>query len=447
MVRVGPVLKLQIRGSGGRRDPSRFDRVGNNWAKPSRRGSGRHVDRQYKISGSRICQPQLRRKKKHHSHRPEINLQPTTRPLPPKQHFMVMVVAVLSPSGAPNDRRFPMACRVGHSPLCGTSRRRRTRPSKNTTQILPGDSSDFARRQIRWRQQSDRWTEIEPQFAVHSRSDAPCRGFSSAGGTQAHGEKSVEMGNRRGGFRENSFNYVCARRPRNAFADDFFPVVEKSCSAKKPFPHHPQNAERRVTEDGAGTICSAAWRRGARKSPVCPTSVRLENGRFGECMRFANYLYGEFFTSIRLRFPIEDRWICTYLFGLHSVKGFGLVARTNPGAPAKSRDRSVGTDVRVHSPPAYIQLMHPLRDLRTRRANDRRGGASIRTLAVKQILVIGRALDTPIVSGIDTCRRGEYGKYVTAIVELKARFDEKLVTSNARENEQSGVQSFYGTVD
>jgi len=160
MVRVG---QFEIADSRQRRAarPSRFEPRRNN-CKPSRRGATPCWIGQSKIPGSRICNRNSR--KKHQLRMRPESMQRSDSFAAAEQHFhgVLSRYCRLRRSTTTFSRR---CCRVlAFPPLCGTSRVANS-PLKTPTQIPAGDSSDSPRRQIRWRQTSDRWERSNPQLS------------------------------------------------------------------------------------------------------------------------------------------------------------------------------------------------------------------------------------------------------------------------------------------
>ncbi len=139
-------------------------------------------------------------------------------------------------------------------------------------------------------------------------------------------------------------------------------------------------------------------------------------------------------------FKVEGPLDLTYLFQLVSLEGFRSL-RSEPwpsqGSPQIEPSESMFTNIARGD----CMLIHPYErfDPVVRFIEEAAQDADV--LAIKQILY-RTSRNSPIVDALK--RAAERGKYVTAIVELKARFDEARNIEWAREMERAGVQVIYG---
>jgi polyphosphate kinase len=170
-------------------------------------------------------------------------------------------------------------------------------------------------------------------------------------------------------------------------------------------------------------------------------AVRLEILASGD-ERFAQMLMGALGLGERDVFRVAGPVDLTALLALHRLERFrslrdeALVPRVPPAftAPGNVFDVIRQQDVLVHHP---YESFGCVVDFIERAADDPQ------VLAIKQTLYRTSG-GSPILAAL--VRAAQNGKQVTALVELKARFDEENNIGWARELEQAGVHVVYGVV-
>ncbi|MFG0287580.1 MAG: polyphosphate kinase 1 [Rhodopirellula sp. JB044] len=411
MVRVGS-LKLQSSSGGGRRDPAGLTATEQLLAVAMR--CHRHVTRQYTLLRDEI-QPALAEQ---NITRVDLNECSDRIEAAARRHFQDDVVAVLSPQ-ALHDRRFPMLPGLGIH-LCVELKGVAELAPQNTRKIKRADDSDMGDSASK-----EKPSEIEPQFAVIPLGRTLPR-IVPLPSDKSHGEKH--------GSHESGFNYVLLEDLVAHFVDEFFPGREVvQC---KPF-RITRNADVELREDGAGDLLGGMEE--VLESRRLSDVVRLEmDASASDAIR--NYLMESFYVDPDYVFQIDGPLDLTYLFGLHSIKGFDSL-RDEAWPPQRSPAIDPSEPMFSSIASGDIMLLHPYESFDPVVRFIEEAATDPDVLAVKQILY-RTSRDSPIVAALK--RAAERGKYVTAIVELKARFDEARNIEWAREMEQSGVQVIYG---
>ena len=146
--------------------------------------------------------------------------------------------------------------------------------------------------------------------------------------------------------------------------------------------------------------------------------------------------YGEVY---RIEGPLD----LTCLWELHKLPGYPLL-HDPPFTPRMPRGLRRGDDLFAEIASHDVLLHHPYESFDPVVEFVTRAAADPRVLAIKQTLYRTSG-DSPISRALIAA--AESGKHVTALVELKARFDEANNVSWARQMERAGVHVVFGFLD
>ncbi len=218
------------------------------------------------------------------------------------------------------------------------------------------------------------------------------------------------------------------------YIDEFFPgreVVE--CIAFR----ITRNADVELREDAAADLMVGMEE--VLESRRQSRAVRLEYSA-GASDPMLVFLSENMRLKSRSLFPIEGPLDLTYLFALHGLEGYDSL-RDPPWPPQSTPGIDPAESMFTTIAGGDLLMVHPYErfDPVVRLIEEAAADADV--LAIKQVLY-RTSRKSPIVAAL--MRAAEHGKYVSVIVELKARFDEARNIEWAREMEQAGVQVIYG---
>jgi polyphosphate kinase len=233
---------------------------------------------------------------------------------------------------------------------------------------------------------------------------------------------------------ERGHSYVLLEDLVTHYIDDFFPgreVVESVVFRIT------RSADVELREDDAFDLMVGMEDvlESRRQSPA----VRLEFSKGASDAMLA-------FLSERMDLKSQDLYATdgpidlTYLFRLHGIEGCDAL-RDNAWPPQHTPRIDPSEPMFETVKQGDLLLVHPYEQFDPVVRMIEEASTDPDVMAIKQVLY-RTSRDSPIVNALK--RAAEHGKYVSVIVELKARFDEARNIEWAREMEQAGVQVIYG---
>ena len=228
--------------------------------------------------------------------------------------------------------------------------------------------------------------------------------------------------------------YVLLEELISHYIDDFFPGREvMECIAFR----ITRNADVELQEDSAADLMIGMEE--VLESRRQSRAVRLEYSAGASDATLA-FLSEKMQLKSQDLYPINGPLDLTYLFTLHGLEGFDSM-RDKPwpaqGTPEIDPTESMFTNIARQD----LLMVHPYESFDPVVRLIEEAAVDPDVLAIKQVLY-RTSRKSPVVAALR--RAAEHGKYVSAIVELKARFDEARNIEWAREMEKDGVQVIYG---
>lgn len=233
---------------------------------------------------------------------------------------------------------------------------------------------------------------------------------------------------------DRGFAYVLLEDLVTHYVEDFFPDREVAeCIAFR----ITRNADVEIQEDAAADLMDGMEEvlESRRESHV----IRLEYGATASDPMVSFLSEKMLLTNLDL-YPIDGPLDLAYLFTMHGLEGFDSL-RDDPWTPQSTPAIDPAETMFSTIAAGDLLMIHPYERFDPVVRLLEEAAVDPDVLAIKQVLY-RTSRKSPIVAAL--MRAAERGKYVSVIVELKARFDEARNIEWAREMEHAGVQVIYG---